>query len=1105
MEKGRNQCLQLCQAFLKDQSDGHAEKYELEMEVRFHTKDRSAVPIPRLTQLDYERVIRKLRAGGYETPLNEGFTTLKIQPHSPSPSPDRGENVYKDLRVEIMGLSAIQEYCRTNDLNALMNSPAFVNQVKIRRKSVYIHDNNNATKTGLEPAEYDDFGFRITLMKEQLLYTDASVVADLRKHWADCRKTFRYMNRVSFRLEGEPLQVDLSIVKNSNYRTAYYTFSESKVLEQAPVYEMELEVLGKEARIQFGKNAEKMRQKIESVCLVIMAGIQGTNTPISYVEQSHIRQEYMRILFPEEAKKDPKFPTRMIVPKDFIGPSSRTLQIKHLHAHQTPNVMNGYVVTEKADGERRMLFVSGKKPYEGKIYYFSSNMEVMFSGFRTTNAKCYASLADGEYILHDKLGNYISKLMLFDMYYVGGVDIRTNLFLIGVGAAAGKKAQEEPTRYQVLVDFVSQLNQPKIQVKQFYGAKEGENIFMACANIFTNIYEYHTDGIIFTPQRLGVGASVEKKAGPLKKLTWEESFKWKPASQNTIDFLVITEKEANSGKDKIYTLYDTTSILYYKMLILHCGFDPKRDMFVNPCSDIERDLLPSQHHPYPHTGGSGEYQAFPFYPTDPADRQAGLAKIMLTNEDMLTEEGQVFTDKTIVEFRYDMDTLRWIPLRVRYDKTSEYRHGGKNFGNAFQVANDNWYSIHHPITPHMLTTGTDIPEIHSDVYYNLRVEEKRDHTRALRNFHNLFVKSLLIRAVSKRGDNLFDLACGKAGDLSKWVDNHLGFVLGMDISRDNLDNPLDGACSRFLNLCKASPKPPLYALFLAGNVANNIQSGEACLTDKGKQILQAVLHGKPYHDMGDGVKRQLGKGQEGFPIVSCQFAMHYFFQSAQTFYGFLRNVSENTQLGGYFIATCYDGAILYKRLWNTPKLSLYDPQTNQKIWEIVKEYDAPSKDFPENDNSLGLQISVYQSSIGQSLPEWLVSFPFLVTRMKEFGMELITPEQSKQLSPLLTSGGSGGFESLFNTMMQESKSEIRKKYGKASEMTTEEKEISFLNRYVIFQKVRTLDAKKLVQEYQNLLPSQLPLPPPPTTQPTQQAQTKIKPTLKKLNRKIKLK
>ena len=68
----------------------------------------------------------------------------------------------------------------------------------------------------------------------------------------------------------------------------------------------------------------------------------------------------------------------------------------------------------------------------------------------------------------------------------------------------------------------------------------------------------------------------------------------------------------------------------------------------------------------------------------------------------------------------------------------------------------------------------------------------------MRKFHNLYVKSKLIEAVSKKGNNLIDLAVGKGGDLSKWIHNRLNGVLGIDISKDNINNPTNGACARYI-------------------------------------------------------------------------------------------------------------------------------------------------------------------------------------------------------------------------------------------------------------------------------------------------------------------
>ena len=117
------------------------------------------------------------------------------------------------------------------------------------------------------------------------------------------------------------------------------------------------------------------------------------------------------------------------------------------------------------------------------------------------------------------------------------------------------------------------------------------------------------------------------------------------------------------------------------------------------------------------------------------------------NYELFTENREIIEDNMIVEFRYNLNKekeWRWEPLRVRYDKTADLRNGGKNYGNAFHVANSNWHSIHNPVTLDMLTSGLNIPDElgDDDIYYN-RVS-KNTITRSLRDFHNLFVKKKLI-------------------------------------------------------------------------------------------------------------------------------------------------------------------------------------------------------------------------------------------------------------------------------------------------------------------------------------------------------------------------
>ena len=147
---------------------------------------------------------------------------------------------------------------------------------------------------------------------------------------------------------------------------------------------------------------------------------------------------------------------------------------------------------------------------------------------------------------------------------------------------------------------------------------------------------------------------------------------------------------------------------------------------------------------------------------------------------MLTEDNEVIEDYTIVEFKYiheNDEFYKWVPLRIRYDKTVDLRSGGKNFGNAYHVAS-NWHSIHNPITKDMIISGLNIPyQIgDDDIYYN-KIETKTNYTKGLRDFHNLFVKNLLIKSVSIPGDILIDYAVGK--DLPKWIGSKLSFILGI--------------------------------------------------------------------------------------------------------------------------------------------------------------------------------------------------------------------------------------------------------------------------------------------------------------------------------------
>ena len=61
------------------------------------------------------------------------------------------------------------------------------------------------------------------------------------------------------------------------------------------------------------------------------------------------------------------------------------------------------------------------------------------------------------------------------------------------------------------------------------------------------------------------------------------------------------------------------------------------------------------------------------------------------------------------------------------------------------------------------------------------------------------VKRKLLESVCNEGNTLLDVSVGKAGDIHKWFDLKLSFILGQDYSQDNIVNPDNGACVRNIN------------------------------------------------------------------------------------------------------------------------------------------------------------------------------------------------------------------------------------------------------------------------------------------------------------------
>jgi hypothetical protein len=1140
---------------------------ELELEVKFGT--RGIKPIGRI---DYENVIKRLLSYGFiatGTGVLAGTGAGTFAGAGAGTFAGAGGNKYllriqnqytdintgvvrlSNIRTEISGIQNIQQYCKTNRLDGIVDGGLMFIQKELHKQK---QSQNKSQQMPLYPVNIDDYNFRLSLSSEQIISKTSPIVKDTLEKWNDNKKTFRYLNRYSLKHPDLPFIIDLSIVKESKKEgkeyIPEYNFQDSGVLSSDEKYEIEIECINSLVGIGTAFSTPVLLEKaINKVVKYVLSGLQETNYPVGYSEQKSVLTDYMNLLWNGGKKniKDKDKENRnavRVIPKNFVGPSSYTLELQNimpLSADSTaPNIQKNYTVTDKADGDRKLLYIA---PETGKIYLINTNMSVQFTGAITRNKDLFNTLLDGEHILYNKSKQFINLYTAFDIYYIKGEDVRGKAFIPGNDVQVQAQVQEQAEanndekkkatstanapiltnfRLPLLVSLIKKLapesiikktgsatplpSPLRIDHKKFYSTSESQTIFQGCKLILEKVadglFEYNTDGLIFTPALLGVGANKPGEVIKPMKTTWNYSFKWKPVEMNTIDFLISVKKLAN-GADYIGNTFETgldmrlaTQLTQYKTVILRVGFDESKHGYINPCQDIIDGNVT----------GSGDlddedtYKPVQFFPTQPSDPHAGIANILLEQgrsdeKVMLTEEKEVIEDNMIVEFSYDASKTEqwcWKPLRVRYDKTAEFRAGMKNFGNAYHVANSNWRTIHNPITEEMIMTGDNIPtELENagagddEVYYNRT--SSVTSTQALRDFHNRYVKKILLNSVAKRGDTLIDLAVGKGGDFPKWIAANLKFVFGVDISRDNIQNRLDGACARFLNFKKNTKVMP-DALFVTGNSSVNIRNANALYSEKDKQITRAVFGEGPKDltVLGKGVYKEYGIGHDGFDICSIQFAIHYMFENQTTLQNFLRNVSEVTKVGGYFIGTSYDGKMIFNMLRGVKedeKLTISSSVAGSsvagssvagssvagsglegsKIWEVTKRYDRT--DFSDNVSCLGYKIDVYQESINKTFPEYLVNYDYLTQLLENYGFVLLKRDEllkkDKDITTMTES--TGLFADLFTKMNGDIKRNPRlsREFKEAANMTAGERQISFLNRYFIYKKVRKVDTENV--------------------------------------------
>ncbi len=918
-----------------------------------------------------------------------------------------------NLRFTIAGTGPIQSYCQHGDITKVPYSVTIKERLQIA-----------------DQIDLNDYNARIKLRREVPLSITNSRVVEIVSKWAHLPKHFRLLNRYTYKGSANSgFHFDLSMVRESQKDShgnfiGKDTLSMEDMLKRPLSYEVECEL----DRDSGSESLLSSRSIIKGLGLMLQ-GIQR-----SYVLVRRSISEAVSLYAANAIG---------VRPGNFPGPLPSTLELANISVDKDPRVENirhgDYNVTDKADGLRCLLIVSTN----GKIYLMDSGKNIYGTGLVTNEQRAIGTVLDGEWVRTNKNNETVSMYYAFDIFTFGLNKVFDLPFM---------KYDSENHRSGVLktaVDTISttvqnhgdipQEHSMKVLMKQFYSLPGSifENASTCLENSVTN--DYYVDGLIFTPN---------DKALPTNGKGWSSQFKWKPAHDNTIDFLVTFEKD-DSGADKITPQFNAAekTFVNHKTLRLFVGGNQ------DPAFRDPRDTV-LYNKPLPTKADDDTYRPVEFKPVSPCDPEASICNIAIGDSDSnnsiyCTRTKDVISDNCIVEMAYRPENpaqWRWEPIRVRWDKTERLQRGEiARTMNADWVADGIWSSIHNPITENMIRTGT-LRESNGEkpaVYYQKKAVERNNYAiRGHNKFHNEHIKSeILLKSVLKKGAALLDLSCGRGGDILKWIKNEVSWVLGTDINLDCLNAPKTGAYGRYLDLLIKEPKLPIM-IFVQADSSKNIKDSSAALTPMDKNLLDTLYGKESITDAPSFVEAMRGLAAKKFDAVTSMFSLHYYFKNRQSVDGFLKNIADNLKVGGYFTGCCFDGDTVYKHLQNTSEGgSINGKDGNQNIWAIRRSYGSTDGLKPD-DSGLGKAIDVYFMSIGEEHREYLVSWDYLVNRMNEIGCELLQPNEIAAM----------GLKSS-SEMFGESYKQTGSKYIMSGAL----QQFSFMNRWFIFRRRRESD------------------------------------------------